>query len=226
MNVPASLDALRAGLASGAHGGLARGRLARGGASRRAAVLILPFATGPLSASGPDGLSIVLIEKTAHLRSHAGQLAFPGGTIEESDASPVAAALREADEEVGIAPASVDVLGELPTAHVRVSGFDVAPVVVWWRQPAPLAPRDTDEVAAAHVVSMADLVAPENRATWVYASGFDGPAFVIGDLFVWGFTAALLDGLVRLAGWEQPWDASRRLDVPERFLRGRRDDGS
>jgi 8-oxo-dGTP pyrophosphatase MutT (NUDIX family) len=179
--------------------------------TRRAAVLIL---LGP----GSDGYELVLIEKRADLRSHAGQVAFPGGGIESVDVDPVAAALREAAEEVGVEASSVVVLGVLPAAHIPRSGFDVTSVVGWWTDPEPLVPVDVREVAAVHHVPVAQLLDPANRSTWVHPGGFAGPAFEIGELYVWGFTAYLLDGLFDLLGWTQPWDRERTTGIPPRFL--------
>ena len=133
--------------------------------------------------------------------------------------------LRARVAEVGIAPEGVSVLGVLPEAHVAASGFDVTSVVGWWPAPRPLVPVDTFEVAAVHSLALGHLVDPANRLTWTHPSGYRGPAFVVDDLFVWGFTGHLLDGLVRLAGWEKPWDVRRTAPIPPRFLRGRDDNG-
>lgn len=178
---------------------------------RRAAVLIL-------LGRGQAGYDLVLIEKRADLRNHAGQVAFPGGMIESIDVDPVAAALREANEEVGVDPAAVEVLGVLPAAHIPRSGFDVTSVVGWWAQPVPLAPVDLGEVAAVHQVPVARLLDPANRSTWVHPGGFSGPAFRLGELYVWGFTAYLLDGLFDLLDWTQPWDPALTSEIPPRFL--------
>ena len=167
---------------------------------------------------GAAGFDLVLIEKRADLRSHAGQIAFPGGAIESVDVDPVAAALREANEEVGVDPAAVTVLGVLPAAHIVRSGFDVTSIVGWWGDPVALAPVDLGEVAAVHQVPVATLLDPANRSTWVHPRGFSGPAFVLDDLFVWGFTAYLLDGMFDLLGWTLPWDTARTTEIPLRFL--------
>lgn len=210
---PAELDRLRAVLAGPEAAARIADRAAHGG--RPAAVLI------PL-ADYSDGARIVLVEKDARLRTHAGQVAFPGGSIEASDASPIAGALREADEEVGLSPSEVEVLGVLPPAYVRASDFAVTAVVGHWPLPRPLVPVDVGEIAAVYSVPVSVLVDPANRLTWTHPAGFSGPGFVVGDLFIWGFTAYLLDGLFDLAGWTVPWDAERRAAVPERFRIGRR----
>ncbi|HQY99111.1 MAG TPA: CoA pyrophosphatase [Propionicimonas sp.] len=178
---------------------------------RRAAVLIL-------LSGGADAYEVVLVEKRADLRSHAGQIGFPGGGFEPGDLTPVAAALREANEEVGIEPGSVEVLGSLPDAHIPRSGFDVTSVVGWWTRPATLEVVDTGELTAVHQVPVARLLDPANRSTWVHPGGFRGPAFTLDDLYVWGFTAYLLDGLFDLLEWTQPWDADRVTEIPPRFL--------
>ncbi|WP_052462709.1 NUDIX hydrolase [Nigerium massiliense] len=221
---PASLDRLREQLAlPGVGESLVKSRPGRGG--RRAAVLILlslDESAARVETSETAGLRIVLIEKAAHLRRHAGQMAFPGGAVEPGDPTGVAAALREADEEVGVRPEEVRVLGTLPPAHVAASGFDAMSVVGWWRGDRVLAPGDDGEVQAVHTLPVPVLVDPLSRWVATHQSGYTGPAFVVGDLFIWGFTAHLLTGLIQLAGWEVPWDQDRRAEIPPRFLYGRR----
>lgn len=181
------------------------------GGGRPAAVLIL------LSRQDGD-YSLVFVEKNADLRSHAGQMAFPGGTIEPGETDPVVAALREAREEAGIDPATVEVLGALPRAHINRSGFDVTSVVGWWREPGPLLAGDPFEIQAVHQIGVPTLLDPANRLTWVLPNGYSGPAFVVGELFIWGFTAYLLDAMFDLLGWTRPWDVARTAEIPPRFF--------
>ena len=162
---------------------------------------------------GPD---LLLIERAADLRSHPGQPAFPGGAVDAGDGGPVPAALREAAEETGLDPAGVAVLGTLPPVFLAPSGFLVTPVLAWWRTPSAVGVADPREVAAVHRVPVAELVDPANRLRVRHPSGYVGPAFRVRGMTVWGFTGGLVDGLLRLAGWELPWDHDRVEDVPVR----------
>lgn len=162
-----------------------------------------------LFGEGPDGPDLLLIERAATLRSHAGQPAFPGGAQDPDDSGPVAAALREAQEEVGVDPATVEVLGVLPSLWLPPSGFVVHPVVGWWREPHGVGVVDVAEVAAVARVPLDELADPRNRYRVSHPSGYVGPAFEVRGMVVWGFTAGLVAGLLTLGGWERPWDASR-----------------
>jgi 8-oxo-dGTP pyrophosphatase MutT (NUDIX family) len=179
---------------------------------RQSAVLIL-FGEGP---EGPD---VLILERSATMRSHAGQPAFPGGAQDPEDSGAVAAALREAEEEVGLQPSSVDVLGVLPALYLPPSGFVVHPVVAWWREPHDVFPVDVAEVARVARVPLADLTDPENRFRVTHSSGLIGPAFDVKGMLVWGFTAGLLAGLLTLAGWERPWDEERLRELDPETLR-------
>jgi len=166
-----------------------------------------------------DGPGVLLIERAADMRKHAGQVAFPGGAVDATDDSHSAAALREAEEEVGLDPASVRVLAELPSIYIPVSQFVVAPVLAWWAQPHPVHPVDQAEVARVELVPLAELVDPANRFRVSHPSGWLGPGFAAGGLFVWGFTAGLLDRLLELGGWAKPWDEDVRRELPPEFWR-------
>jgi 8-oxo-dGTP pyrophosphatase MutT (NUDIX family) len=178
-----------------------------GTATRQSAVLMA-------FSDGPDGPAVLLIQRAATLRSHAGQVAFPGGSIDATDASTVSAALREAEEEVGLDPASVAVAAEFPPLYIPVSRFVVTPVLAWWRDPHPVGPADPAEVARVELVPIAELSDPANRFNVPHPSGFVGPGFAARGLFVWGFTAILLAGVLELGGWARPWDPSVTRPLP------------
>ncbi|NYI96893.1 8-oxo-dGTP pyrophosphatase MutT (NUDIX family) [Streptomonospora nanhaiensis] len=165
---------------------------------RRSAVLIL-FGEGE---HGPD---VLLIQRNDNLRRHAGQPAFPGGSFEPHDESAEACAVREAVEETGVDPAGIELLGRLPELYIRHSGFRVVPVLAWWREPSAVHPADTHEVAEVVRVPVAELADPANRVRVRHPNGGTGPAFRVRGLLVWGFTAAILNRLLVLGGWERPW---------------------
>lgn len=187
---------------------------------RPAAVLIL-FGAGH---RGPDLLYIL---RSATLRKHAGQPAFPGGSLDDDELAdpargPVRAALREAQEEVGLDPAGVDVIATLPEMYIPRSGFRVHPVLAWWRAPSQVRPTSAAEVEAVARVPVADLVDPTARLMLRGPGGWLSPAFRVGPyadgdppMLIWGFTGGLTDRLLALAGWERPWDTSRVRELPE-----------
>jgi 8-oxo-dGTP pyrophosphatase MutT (NUDIX family) len=177
------------------------------GGGRNSAILIL-FGDGP---RGPD---LLIVQRSASLRRHAGQPAFPGGVIDVGDAGAVGAALREAAEEARVDPAGVDVVAVLPDLYISRTGYRVSPVLGWWRKPVPVAPGDPAEVAAVARVAVADLADPTRRLAIRYPSGDAGPAFRAGEMLIWGFTAFVIDRLLHLGGWERPWDNVSVTDLP------------
>lgn len=184
---------------------------------RQGAVLML-FGEGP---QGPD---VLLTERAHHMRSHPGQVSFPGGGLDPGDASPQAAALREAQEETGLDPAGVDVFGTLPQLWLPPSNFAVTPVLGWWERESAVSVVDPDEVESVHRTPIAELIDPAHRITVTHPSGYRSPGFLIGDgkdLILWGFTAGILSRLFDFIGWAQPWDASVERALPGHMLGGR-----
>jgi 8-oxo-dGTP pyrophosphatase MutT (NUDIX family) len=176
------------------------GRLLSGRRSAQAAVLV------PL-VQRDDGLHVLLTRRTDHLRDHAGQISFPGGRSEPADGGPVATALREALEEVGLQAAQLEVIGQMP-AYATITGFIVTPVVALVQPPVTLA-LDGYEVAEAFEVPLRFLMNPAHHRR--HALNFEGgdrqflsmpwPAPAAGgatrEYFIWGATAAMLRNLYR-----------------------------
>ncbi|MDR0849118.1 MAG: CoA pyrophosphatase [Propionibacteriaceae bacterium] len=188
------------------------GASARGG--RDSAVLAL------LSlAPDPD---VVVTVRASGLRHHGGQLSFPGGGREPGDASPTQTALREACEEVGLPPGEVSPLGQMHTRDLPVSSNRVIPIVGTWTGRTGLTAHDPAEVDSVVRWRMGELADPAHRVMARHPRGGQGPAWDMGELFLWGFTAKLMDVLLELGGWEREWDTSRVVDVPRRFLSDRR----
>lgn len=178
---------------------------------RRSAVLMLFGPSTPPS----TGLGDLLLTERAHtLRSHAAQVVCPGGHVEPGDDGPVAAALREAHEEAGLDPASVQVVAELPALYLHPAQMAVHPVLAWWPRPHRVRVVDTREVAQVLVADVGELLDPERRFTVVAPGHYRGPGFEVGGLVVWGFTAALIDALGELAGIAPAWDEHRTRALP------------
>lgn len=147
----------------------------------------------------PQGLSVLFTQRTAHLNDHAGQVSFPGGRCEPSDPSPVFTALRETEEEIGLDPARVEVLGLLPEYRTG-TGFTVTPVVGLVHPPFDLNP-DSFEVAEVFETPLDFLLDPANHqrhsmeiggvVRHYYAMPYQG-------YFIWGATAGMLVSLYRL----------------------------
>ena len=150
---------------------------------------------------GPRGPEVVLTRRASHLKHHPGQIAFPGGKVDPGDDGPVGAALREAEEEVGLPRETVRVLGTLP-AHETVTGFTITPVLAWIESPFEARP-EPGEVDEVFTVPLAHLTNPGNysvqsrlwqgRRRYYYTVPW-------GPYYIWGATARILRGLAeRLA---------------------------
>jgi len=143
------------------------------------------------------GLTVLLTQRTAHLANHAGQISFPGGRMEEADASPEEAALRETEEETGLPRAHVALIGRLDN-YVTITGFEVVPCVGLVTPPFPLAP-DPFEVAEVFEVPLAHLIDPANHQhhSRLDPNGKQRYYYAIpyGERYIWGATAGMLVNL-------------------------------
>jgi 8-oxo-dGTP pyrophosphatase MutT (NUDIX family) len=185
-----------------------------GGNGRSSAVLVL-LGESPPAADTPGGPDLLVLQRAATMRNHAGQPAFPGGATDPEDADAVATALREANEEVGLEAASAEPLALLPELWIPVSRFSVTPVLAWWRRPHPVHPRQLTEVAHVARLPISELVDPANRIRVRHPSGWIGPAFQVRGLLVWGFTAGVISVLLDMAGWTRPWEPGRIVELPD-----------
>lgn len=149
----------------------------------------------PLVTHG-DEVRVLLTRRTDHLRDHAGQVSFPGGRVEERDADPVDTALRETEEEVGLARSQVEVIGTL-SVYTTVTAFHVTPVVALVRPGFTLA-LDAFEVAEAFEVPLAFLMNPAHHRRHRFEAMGQSRQFLsmpYEDYFIWGATAAMLRNL-------------------------------
>lgn len=151
-----------------------------------------------LRESGP---SVLLTQRTQHLKDHPGQISFPGGRQEDDDSSPAYTALREAEEEIGLVPAHVEIIGYLPEYHT-ITAYRVTPVVALVTPPFDLRP-DPFEVAEIFEVPLAFLLDTSNHER--HAVEFRGRlrhyyAMTYQDYFIWGATAGIIRSLVRALG--------------------------
>mgnify|MGYP000090021800 CR=1 FL=1 len=177
-----------------------------GSRSPAAAAVLVPLV------QRPQGLQVLLTQRTAHLRDHAGQISFPGGRSEPEDATPRHTALREAQEEIGLPPDQVEVIGELPL-YRTVTAFEVTPVVALLRPELQLR-LDAFEVAEAFEVPLAFLMDPAHHRRHLFrweggerqflsmpwtGSGLAEPGLSVTprEYFIWGATAAMLRNFYR-----------------------------
>jgi 8-oxo-dGTP pyrophosphatase MutT (NUDIX family) len=187
---------------------------------RRAAVLMLFGALDSVPAvSGkklaPADLDVLLLQRAQTLDDHPGQVAFPGGGIDVGE-SAVAAALREAQEETGLDPSGVEVLGVMPELALPRGNFLVTPVLAWWAAQSPVRVVDYGESSQVFRVPVRDLLDPDNRVmATVSRAGqtFQSPAFTVNGVVVWGFTGMILNQLFEQLDWAVPWDRTRLYGI-------------
>jgi 8-oxo-dGTP pyrophosphatase MutT (NUDIX family) len=187
------------------------------GTPRDAAVLVL--FSGPPDAAGspPADADLLVTVRASTLRHHAGQAAFPGGATDPGDEGPVHTAFREAAEETGIDTGRIQALATLPRMFIPPSGFYVVPVLAYSPDPGPVSVVDESETAIVARVPVRAFVNPDNRLMVyrdVNSRRWAGPAFLLNEMLVWGFTGQIIAALLDVAGWAVPWntDDVRGLD--------------
>ena len=166
-----------------------------------------------LLGEGEDGPDVVITERSADLRAHAGQPSFPGGAIDATDSDAVSTALREAEEEIGISRVDLEVFGVLPKLWLPPSNFLVTPVMAWWHTPKFHSMPQSNEVSRVERIPLTQLVNPTNRLKVAHPNGFVSAAFDVAGMRIWGFTGNILDRLIALADLEQDWDQDRILPL-------------
>src|ERR671914_1194957 len=168
------------------------GTQGRAAASTPAAVLI------PVIAH-PAGMTLLFTQRTTHLKSHAGQVSFPGGRAEPGDASAEFTALREAEEEIGLPPERVEILARLPDYHTR-TGFRVAPVIGLARPPLELAPdpREVEEIFEVPLDFLLDARNQQRRTREFQGQTVGFYAFEYQNRTIWGATAGMLVNLYKM----------------------------
>lgn len=155
--------------------------------TNKAGVLLLLFAEG-------NQLKTVFIRRPTSMRNHAGQIAFPGGQFEPTDRNLMETALRESVEEIGINADEVEIIGQLSPLYVKVSNFSIE-AYIGWSQTISSFKIDDYEVAAAHIISLDDLINPDSLKSQNVNTIFgitEFPGYMVDDVFIWGATAMIL----------------------------------
>ena len=191
--------------------------------SREAAVLVLFSGpqTGPADGSVPDDADLLLTVRASTLRHHAGQAAFPGGASDPTDDGPVATALREAHEETGIDVSRLHPLATMERTFIAPSRFHVVPVLAYSSDPGPVSVVDETETAIVSRVPVRAFINPANRLM-VYRGDLGqrwaGPAFLLNQMLVWGFTGQVIAAVLDVAGWAKPWDTDDLRELDEAMV--------
>jgi 8-oxo-dGTP pyrophosphatase MutT (NUDIX family) len=191
----------------------------RAGSTRDAAVLVL-FSGPEDSPTGglPDDADLLVTARASTLRHHAGQAAFPGGAADPEDDGPVSTALREAQEETGIDTTRLRPLVTLDRMFIPPSGFCVIPVLAYSADPGPVGVVNSAETAIVARIPVRAFINPDNRLM-VYRPQhnhrFAGPAFLLNEMLVWGFTGQVISAMLDVAGWAKPWNTRDVRDLDE-----------
>jgi 8-oxo-dGTP pyrophosphatase MutT (NUDIX family) len=167
------------------------------GAGRAEAAVTAAAVLVPIIAR-PEGLTVLFTRRTAQLKAHSGQISFPGGRAEPGDPSAQHTALREAEEEIGLPPARVELLGQLPEYHTR-TGFRVTPVIGLIQPPLEVLP-DAREVDEVFEVPLAFLLDPANHRRESREIGGRMASYYVIEhqgRIIWGATAGMLVNLYR-----------------------------
>ena len=202
----------------------ANAKAALTGTGRDAAVLVL-FSGPADSPNGglPDDADLLVTVRASTLRHHAGQAAFPGGAADPGDDGPIFTAMREATEETGIDTSRLTPLATLEKMFIPPSGFHVVPVLAYSPDPGPVFVVDESETAVVARVPVRAFINPENRLM-VYRKEntrrLAGPAFLLNEMLVWGFTGQVISAMLDVAGWTRPWNTEdvRELDEVMAFV--------
>jgi 8-oxo-dGTP pyrophosphatase MutT (NUDIX family) len=177
-----------------------RGRVPPPGTDSRRAAVLVPVL------EEPDGLHLVYTVRKGDLQDHAGQISFPGGSMDPADGSLLETALREAEEEIDLSRDLVEVVGELEEMYIPPSNFRVSPFVGLLPPGAEMVIAP-DEVEEIFTVSLKELLAPETfrRVLWRRdGRDYEVPVFAVEahEREIWGATAAMTAALLARLGWE------------------------
>ena len=161
--------------------------------NQKAGVLILVY-------QKDQQLYIAFIQRTVYNGPHSGQISFPGGKSENSDQDIIQTALRECQEEIGINPKKVNVLGQLTPLHIPVSNFLVFPVIGHY-EGIPSFVADSNEVEKILEIKLLDLLNPKNRTSKEFKYGdlsFEAPIYNPSNITIWGATAMILSEFLEI----------------------------
>ena len=183
-----------------------------------------PSAVLMLFGEGVHGPDLLLTERSHTMRSHPGQVSFPGGRVDPGE-TPEQAALREALEETGVEPDGVRLVGRLPELWLPPSNHAVTTVVGWWEDPREVAPTSPEEVHAVYRVPLRELCDPAHRVTVRPPNrGWRTPGFLIGpdkDVILWGFTGGVVARFLQHLGWIDDMPDAPDIELPPYMLAGR-----